>query len=75
VNEQIVNRDPGDEQPGLFDPDTTVARLCPSCRTTRKNLCRHDADVRHEAIPASAKRPRGCLNAHDPTTAPFPEGY
>lgn len=50
------------KQQKLFHEATTRTPLCPSCRTTRKNLCRHDADVRHEAIPRTATRPKGCLN-------------
>lgn len=49
----------GPEQQSLFEPP----KVCPSCRTTRVNLCRHDADVRHMAIETGAARPKGCLNS------------
>ena len=66
---------PDYKQPSLFDDAIVTKRLCPSCRTTRPNLCRHDADVRHEAIARTVKRPKGCLNAPNPTTDPWPDGY
>lgn len=62
-------------QPTLFDPKKTEKPVCPSCGTTAKNLCKHDADVRHDLTLASSRRPRGCLAAYDPHTAPFPEGF
>jgi hypothetical protein len=63
------------EPPRLFDPATTKLPLCGHCNTTRKNLCRHDADVQHGLIQASARRPKACLNRIDPANDPFPDGY
>lgn len=64
------------QQP-LFDAKATAPPKCRSCGTTRKNLCRWEADREH--YPAAAgRRPKSCLNApaeYDPATAPFPEGY
>ena len=62
-------------EPRLFDPKQTDAKKCGlrRCGTTRKSLCAFDADVAH-GIPVG-KRPKTCLNAYDPATAPMPEGY
>lgn len=54
---------PPTEQLRLDLPTTPDGRpYCKSCRTTRANLCRHDADLRHEAIDRTHKRPGDCLN-------------
>lgn len=62
----IVNRDPGDEQHSLFNSPA----VCPDCFTTRRNLCRWEAD-RSEGQPLS-RRPKGCLTAPQPSTDPIP---
>lgn len=71
VRPALHNRDPGDEQTSLYDSPA----VCPHCNTTRPNLCAHDADVEHGDISASARRPQRCLNAYDPKTAAFPDGF
>ena len=62
----------------LFDPARTTSQACPvphcpAIRTAgqqgRLITCAHDLD------PERRKRPNGCLNAHDNSTAPFPDGY
>jgi hypothetical protein len=35
---------------------------CPSCGTTRRNLCKWEADVKMER-PTTPERPPGCLTA------------
>lgn len=45
----------------LFDPATVDPPKCKACGSTRKNLCRHDADLEHGAV--VGKRPRSCLNS------------
>lgn len=50
----------------------TERRKCTSCGSVRKNLCGHDADIAEGFISATRKRPRGCLNSYDPTTAEIP---
>lgn len=71
MRQPLINRDPGDEQQTLEqDPG-----YCPACETTRASLCGHDADIHHGRKTASSKRPAACLNAYDPATAPFPEGF
>jgi hypothetical protein len=60
----------------LFDPSTTVPTACPVgwCPAirlpaqTKVPTCAHDLD-------REGPRPRGCLNAHDPAHAPWPEGF
>ncbi len=64
-------------QPELFSPAATVPQACPvgHCQAIRLPdqdrvlTCAHDLD------PEPSRRPRGCLNAYDPATAPMPEGY
>jgi hypothetical protein len=59
-------------QPSLFPVNETQPRKCTArgCGTTRPSLCRHDADLAHDLTPG--KRPRGCLNAYDPSKARIP---
>ncbi len=63
---------PPEPQPQLFDPATVERPRCRACGARAKNLCRHDADIEHGTIVASARRPKSCLNQYDPRTAPFP---
>ena len=64
----------------LFDPSTTVATACPvpACGAIRLPgqttvpTCHTD---QQRALGDWQRRPRHCLNALDPSTAPFPEGY
>lgn len=64
-------------QAELFDVDETVPHACPEghCQAIRLPgqtsvpTCAHDLD------PDRKRRPRGCLNAYDPATAPLPEGF
>jgi hypothetical protein len=70
MRDALTNADPGDET--LFDPATTVLPKCRACNTTRTGLCRFDADVAHQLIPASSTRPRSCLNRVDPQTMAIP---
>lgn len=48
--------------PPLFDIDD---RRCKACGTTKRNLCRHDADLEHGLANRTRKRPRSCLNHGD----------
>jgi hypothetical protein len=59
-------------QPALFNPAETVPPRCYSCGNTKKNLCRFDADVDKNLIPASSTRPASCLNRHDPAAGVIP---
>lgn len=56
----------------LFPVADTQPPRCKACNATRKNLCRHDADLEHGLISATKRRPKSCLNAWDPNTAPIP---
>ncbi len=59
----------------LFDPRTTEMPKCPSCGTTAKNACLHEADIAHGIRDPYAKRPAGCLNSFDfmvPDDQPLP---
>ncbi len=51
------------QQPSLFDPRTTQRPICESCQTTRKNLCRHDADISAGLKDPHSRRPKTCLNS------------
>lgn len=62
----------------LFDPASLQPLPCPvpGCQAIRlpgQNgrvpTCQHDLE------PDQRRRPNGCLNRHDPHTAPFPPGY
>lgn len=59
----------------LFDVSQTVPTTCNVCQAirqpgqTKTDKCAHDHD------PEPRRRPKNCLNAHDPATAPFPEGF
>lgn len=53
----------------LFDPVTTVPKRCKACDTTRKNLCRYDAD--REAGMPQGRRPRSCLNTAQTNVIPY----
>lgn len=63
----------------LFDATRTTSVQCKACGATRNpgqtkaHACRVDRD--RQAGTEHRRRPHGCLNAHDPATAPFPEGY
>ena len=62
----------------LFDPKTTTPAKCKVCGTTRRNLCKHDADIAEGYITRLTRRPKSCLNqtpAYDPATAAFPKGF
>lgn len=58
----------------LFDVDRTTHVRCEVCGAVRSPLedkapaCTYDAN-------RDGPRPKGCLNAHDPAHAPFPEGF
>lgn len=59
----------------LFDPRTTTPATCPSCGTTAKNACEHEADIAAGIRDPYAPRPRGCLCAWDfqiPDDQPLP---
>ena len=64
------------QPPQLFDPTRTSPTPCeiPGCHAVRfppqdrTPSCAYD--LHHE----TPNRPRGCLNAHQPDTAPWPEG-
>jgi hypothetical protein len=61
--------------PTLFDAAKLAEQRCPACgairfpQQPRAVTCSHDLD------PERGRRPHGCLNATDPATAPFPEGF
>jgi hypothetical protein len=72
VRAPLTDRDPGDEQAQLFEPPAKCGHKgCPS----KASLCKHEADIAHGIIDRFSRRPRSCLNAYDPKTAPLPEGY
>lgn len=56
----------------LFDPATTDQPRCDHCNTTRRNLCKHDADLEQGLVSITRRRPRTCLNGYDPSTAEIP---
>ena len=64
----------------LFDTAETP-KACPlgHCQAIRLLdqqkvvTCAHDQAIATTDLPG--RRPRGCLNAHDPSTAPLPEGF
>jgi hypothetical protein len=67
----LSNRDPGDEQPALFnDPPRCTAKHCQA--GDRKNLCGHDADIAAGIRDPYAPRPKGCINGYDPAAAEIP---
>lgn len=53
----------------LRDPDV-AERPCGACHVRRRSLCEYDLE-RAAGAPLG-KRPRSCLNAYDPATAPLP---
>ena len=61
--------------PTLFDAAKLAEQHCPACgairfpQQARAVTCSFDLD--REA----RRRPKHCLNAHDPSTAPLPEGF
>ena len=59
----------------LFAVSQTAPPKCKTCGTTRPSLCEHDANIAHGIVSRTRRRPRTCLNAYDPKTAPMPEGY
>lgn len=62
----------GSEQPRLFDASTTERPTCPTCGARAKNACAHDGDIAHGLKEPLARRPRGCIAAYNPHTAPIP---
>ena len=59
------------EQPALFPADKTTDQQCQVCGAVR----RYDQDKAPACqfdIERDGKRPRGCLNAHDPRYADLP---
>lgn len=66
------------EQRALFDATRTVPVRCPVCHTIRDAGedrapgCDIDRDRQNGTW---QRRPAGCLNQHNPETAPFPEGF
>lgn len=62
----------------LFDVDRTTTAFCPVCHAARlagqdnAPKCLVDID---RSMGNNRPRPKGCLNAHDPAHAPFPEGF
>lgn len=52
---------------------------CPACRATsdepHATRCSYDRERQADSGPFRLKRPKQCLNAYDPSTAPLPEGY
>jgi len=68
------------KQPQLFDPARTSPTPCPvpGCQAIRfpnqerVTTCEVDRD---RALGHSRRRPAWCLNASNPQTDPFPEGY
>ena len=71
MRDPTVNRDPRDEsghQETIFDS----AGICPQldCLTSRRNLCRWEADRAHGQ--RYDARPKGCIAAPDPSIDPIP---
>lgn len=60
-------------QQQLFDAGKTEPRRC-SRGCKKKDICQYDGDLAH-GIVLAGKRPKSCLNAYEPKTAPFPAGY
>lgn len=64
----------------LFDPARTTPAICSVCGATRQPeeqkapSCSVDRD-RAAGVERYRRRPVGCLNVHDPATAPFPPGF
>ena len=56
----------------LFEPADVEPPKCRACGATRKNLCEHDADLEHGLVSVTRRRPKTCLAAYDPSTAPIP---
>jgi hypothetical protein len=62
----------------LFDPDRTMTAKCPVCGELREpgeDKTRHCVYEYDRDVGIYRPRPVGCLNAHDPVHAPFPEGF
>ena len=62
----------------LFDVDRTTTAVCESCGATREPGEDKAPECGIDAARAQGHglaRPKGCLNAHDPAHAPFPEGF
>lgn len=68
------------DQPMLFDVKRLGPITCSVCGATRQpdetkaQACTIDRD-RQAGVLEHRRRPIGCLNAIDNTTAPFPDGY
>ena len=81
---QITERgDPRDRianQRPLFDVDRTTDTRCPlpGCHAIRYAGEQRTVSCEYELVTSyieGTRRPKGCLNAHDPAHAPFPDGY
>jgi len=61
-------------EPQLFDPDTTCPTACPvgHCGAIRFPTQQKVTTCAHDLEPDPKRRPRGCLNAHDPEHAEIP---
>lgn len=62
----------------LFDVAKVGGSKCPYCdvvRDERMPITRQCPIDRARSEGEYIQRPKGCLNAHDPAHAPFPEGY
>ena len=53
----------------LFDPATVEPKKC-SCGTTKRNLCRWQADREHSGL--AGKQPRTCLLRYNPAEGTIP---
>lgn len=65
------------DQPALFDPSRTGPQPCPvpHCQAIRLPAQDRVITCAHDLDPERRTRPRHCLNAIDPATAAFPDGY
>ena len=72
MRDPTVNRDAGAIETGHQETIFDSAGICRQldCLTSRRNLCRWEAD--REAGAAYTTRPRGCIAAPDPSTEPIP---
>jgi hypothetical protein len=65
------------EQEELFDVSQTVHTACPAghCQAIRQPGQQKVITCAHDLEQDPRGRPRGCLNAYDPATAPLPHGF
>jgi len=63
-----------DDHTTLFDPATVEPPRC-TCGSIDPATCHHQWLIANDKAEPYARRPKGCLRAIDPTTAPFPEGF